>query len=226
MRDIVTKKIKIDNIWSRFSAYNPGSSYVVFEVDHRLHRITFDFEGRNIPSQTFWGLCLSDKDLMKEIKWGMLEACRSNPAKVVKNGGMSGAATYSVVSMGNHYTNTAKFFAGEKVAMLHISSEDKIEPKFMMWAGDLAVLLYAIDKFGFSKKAAVYPLTREIIPKPKNIVYIPIYDYSYGDDVISLKNECWEFSTPNAITEETIRRERKRRLRRRLDVLRERSSES
>lgn len=150
MRNCVVKKVMVNG----FSGWtdNPNRAFLVFEVDHNAHRIKMDYEGSNIDFGILYNLCMSDKDLREEIKWG-IQVKRKYPAKVTVRNGMSGCIDYELRSF-ECDPEFIPYFKGYTMARLHISCFGKIEPRFEMWSGDLAAFLYADQPFAFSSNAA------------------------------------------------------------------------
>ena len=71
MREEVIKKIKLDseNYWCD----NNGSYYAV-RINHSNHTIEFEDLGGASPDwNAFKNFCLSDKDMVKELKWALTE---------------------------------------------------------------------------------------------------------------------------------------------------------
>lgn len=208
MRRRIVKKVMVDGIYSAFSE-GVGRSFIVFEVDHASHRISMDYEGRHIGIGTLYNLLLSDPDLREEMKWG-IQAKRVNPAKVFMHEGMSGCRDYEL----RFYDCNPEFisyFKGRMAASLHISCFECVEPRFEIWSGDLAAILYAVWPFAFSSNAAfrVYNGERILIKRSTCIKYInPTANYdSTALDVVGMKEQCASFSTPDGMNlRETFKR--------------------
>ena len=169
MRNQVVKKVIIDSINS-FTG-NDSKSYVVVEIDHDRHIISFASDGADPFAQDFLGLCLMDKDIRKEIDWGM-RTRRKNPAKVITRRGQSGSSDLSIVI--NKNGKLGEYFE-KKVASIHLSCFGKINlENVSFWSGDLAVLLYAYGKFIVKGKSAwlIEPTTQERIRVLKSWKYI------------------------------------------------------
>lgn len=172
----------VDGI-ERMFANGTGRSFVVFEVNHSSHTITFDYEGCDIPMNDLWRLCLTDSDLREEMEWGMT-ASRSNPARIITHDGESGCIRLELwVENNNHYDGLRKYFKGSKVAAMHISMLEKVAPKFEMWSGDLALLMFYYRNFYFrGHNCVVFPGycngqdRMRKVKKSKNIKYINLFN--------------------------------------------------
>ena len=200
MRRKIIKKVMVDGIYSSWSE-GVGRAFIVFEVDHASHRISMDYEGRHIGIGALYNLLLSDPDLREEMKWG-IQAKRVNPAKVFMHEGMSGCRDYDL----RFYDCNPEFipyFKGRSAASLHISCFESVEPRFEMWSGDLAVILYAIWPFAFSTNAAfrIYNGERILMRRSTCIKYInPTSNYdSTALDVAGMRDQCASFSTPDGM---------------------------
>lgn len=169
MRDHVIKKIMIDSINCFTDKAN--KCFIVVEIDHKHHTVCFNTDGADPFFQDVLGICLMDKDIRKEIDWGM-RANRKNPAKVVTRRGQSGSSDISIIV--NKNGKLGEYFE-KKVASIHLSCFGKINlENVSFWSGDLAVLLYAYGKFIVKGKSAwlIEPTTQERIRVIKSWKYI------------------------------------------------------
>ena len=140
MREEVIKKIKLDseNYWCD----NNGSYYAV-RINHSNHTIEFEDLGGASPDwNAFKNFCLSDKDMVKELKWALTEYTRKYPVFIKERNGMSGCYDITLyISKATH--EWAEELAGKKVLNVHISCADKLNEGIPdMFAGDLLEILY------------------------------------------------------------------------------------
>ena len=214
MRRIVTKKVMIDGIESAWTE-GPGRSFILFKVDHERHTINFDYEGRDVPAEDFWDLCLSDPDIREEIKWAIFDSHRVHPAAITIYHGESGCEDYRVRVFHCSESNI-KFFNGKVYNNLHVSSAGKITPRFEWWAGDLALVLFKMHKFKLTRNCALYE-DGDIIRfygKYIKLISNPHEIYENVTDILDIMRSS-SSSARNSI--KNIRPQRERRPRRAID---------
>ena len=80
MRKTVIKKIRFDY-----------GSYFMVKIDHEYHTIEFESLGGASPNwDSFKNFCLSDRDIVKELKWALTGYRRKYPIYIGEREGMSG----------------------------------------------------------------------------------------------------------------------------------------
>lgn len=143
MREEVVKKIKFDS--GEFWCDNKGSYYVV-KINHWYHTIEFESLGGASPDwNAFKNFCLSDKDMVKEVKWALKEYRRKYPIFIKDREGMSGCYDISLY-VSKAYHEWAEEIGAKKVLNLHISCADKLNEGIPdMFVGDLLEILYYMN---------------------------------------------------------------------------------
>lgn len=158
MRNIVYKKVALNGGWRSHEAV------VMLKVDHLQHKISYtqlsDNCTRNIDFKALIVLLITDKDILKELRWVKNEYKRVNPASVDFYEGVSGCRQWSVNVHRKGYEDViwrtvASFYVSAGNCAGYLCSHDwkgSCSCEDGIFSGDLALILDAIaeqpDIFG------------------------------------------------------------------------------
>ncbi len=167
MREEVSKKVMFDSysVWSG----RDGKTFMSFVVDHETHNIVFDYEGIDPCIEDFINVCLKDRDILEEMIWG-INAPRANFAFIREREGMSGCRDYSLCFTDRNGNEASMMLRGNEAFTLHISGYGKVQPRFKIWAGDLAPLLWHLKPFRKKKNQVIFVIfeNNTIVDEYKN----------------------------------------------------------
>ena len=144
MRNIIFKKVSLDNMGQGCWSTTDNPSTMALMVDHVSHKIAIrKLAGPDPHFKAIFNLLLSDKDCVAELRWAATDISRKYPSNVIAWNHYSGAYTAKVVvDFSGEGGEFLKHGIGCKtVATLHITCGDSMYGIPETFSGDLLDLL-------------------------------------------------------------------------------------